>query len=133
MGGACSAFELQWLHFEYMIIRIFGNPYMTPVDFFKSMADSTRMDSVLLIHAEGELCVCELVDLLQLSQPKISRHLAQLRSLGVLKDERRDQWVYYSIHPNLPAWAKLCLDATAESEASRIKSMTRAWKRNSCA
>lgn len=105
---------------------------MTPVEFFKSIADPTRLDSVLLIQSEGELCVCELVDLMNLSQPKISRHLAQLRSLGVLQDKRRDQWVYYSIHPQLPEWAKQCLDAAAQAESKRILSMTRAWKRVSC-
>jgi ArsR family transcriptional regulator len=47
--------------------------------FFKMLADSTRLRCLLLMQAEGELCVCELTHALNLSQPKISRHLAHLR------------------------------------------------------
>ncbi len=50
--------------------------------FFKALADETRLRSLLLILQQGELCVCELTEALALSQPKISRHLAQLRTQG---------------------------------------------------
>ncbi|CAI9002979.1 MULTISPECIES: ArsR family transcriptional regulator [Pseudomonas] len=41
---------------------------------------------------------------LDLSQPKISRHLAQLRSNGLLSDRRQGQWVFYRLHPQLSPW-----------------------------
>jgi len=65
----------------------------SPPAIFKCLADATRMRSALLIVQEGELCVCELMCALNDSQPKISRHLAQLRSSGLLLDRRQGQWV----------------------------------------
>jgi len=76
----------------------------TPVDIFKALADDTRTRIALLVVREGELCVCELTAALDLSQPKISRHLAQLRHAGLLSDRRQGQWVYYRLHPQLPSW-----------------------------
>lgn len=81
--------------------------------FFQLLSDETRVRSVLLIHAEGELCVCELVQALGLIQPKVSRHLATLRDAGVLVDRRAGQWVYYRVNPRLPAWAQAIIDAAA--------------------
>ncbi|SHE55810.1 transcriptional regulator, ArsR family [Microbulbifer donghaiensis] len=79
---------------------------MNPVQFYKCLADETRLRSLLLIAHEGELCVCELTEALQQSQPKVSRHLAQLRNCSLLQDRRQGQWVFYRINPTLPAWAK---------------------------
>ncbi|MDY7219262.1 metalloregulator ArsR/SmtB family transcription factor [Denitrificimonas sp. JX-1] len=84
----------------------------TPTEVFKSLADDTRARIVLLITAEGELCVCELTESLQEAQPKISRHLAVLRTSGVLLDRRQGQWIYYRLHPELPAWVLSILKAT---------------------
>ncbi|SDT89356.1 ArsR family transcriptional regulator [Pseudomonas pohangensis] len=78
---------------------------MTPTDLFKALADETRTRITLLIAAEGELCVCELTCALAASQPKISRHLALLRSSGLLADRRQGQWIFYRLHPDLPEWA----------------------------
>ncbi len=77
---------------------------MLPHLFFKMLSDETRLRCLLLLAREGSLCVCELMDALEESQPKISRHLAQLRQSGVLLDERRGQWVYYRISGDLPEW-----------------------------
>jgi len=83
-----------------------------PVEFFKLLADETRLSSLLLIAQEGELCVCELTFALNQSQPKISRHLAMLRSAKVLLDRRQGQWVFYRLNPELPAWATETLEQT---------------------
>ncbi|ENU22389.1 hypothetical protein F993_02838 [Acinetobacter proteolyticus] len=77
---------------------------MEAVTFFKCLSDDTRLNIVMLIAQHQELCVCDLTEKLQLSQPKISRHLALLRASGVLQDRRQGQWVYYRINPQLPAW-----------------------------
>lgn len=89
---------------------------MNPVKFYKCLADETRLRSLLLIAREGELCVCELVEALEESQPKTSRHLAQLRNCGLLRDRRQGQWVFYRIEPSLPQWARGVLEQTAESD-----------------
>ena len=81
-----------------------------PPTLFKSLADDTRARLALLVASEGELCVCELVCALEASQPKISRHLAELRKSGLLQDRRQGQWVYYRLNDDLPAWVRHVLD-----------------------
>ena len=93
---------------------------MTPLTFFKALADDTRLRSLLLIQAESELCVCELMTALDEIQPKISRHLAQLRKLGLLVDRRQGQWVFYRINPELPSWANEILQTLAKEQANLI-------------
>jgi ArsR family transcriptional regulator len=77
---------------------------------------------LLLIERETELCVCELTEALQVSQPKISRHLAQLRECGLLTDRREGQWIYYSINTDLPQWAMDVIKVTAEKNMAFINS-----------
>lgn len=78
---------------------------MQAVDFFKCLSDETRLKSVLLIVREEELCVCELTSALDEIQPKISRHLAQLKKCGLLLDRRQGQWIFYRLNPDLDNWA----------------------------
>lgn len=86
---------------------------MTPDKLFHLLSDITRLRSVLLLRAEGRLCVCELVHALDLSQPKTSRHLAQLRDGGLVTDERRGQWVHYRLRDDLPDWVHDVIAASA--------------------
>ncbi|MDH4653591.1 metalloregulator ArsR/SmtB family transcription factor [Pseudomonas sp. BN606] len=90
---------------------------LTPSDLFKCLSDETRARAALLIAQEGELCVCELVCALGDGQPKISRHLAQLRGCGLLQDRRQGQRVYYKLNPDLPEWAHAVLQTTLEANA----------------
>ena len=85
------------------------------VQLFKCLSDETRLHATLLIYLEGELCVCELMAALNDSQPKVSRHLAQLRNCGILDDKRRGQWVFYSMAKSLPHWAKTILETACQS------------------
>ncbi len=85
---------------------------LTPTIVFKCLADETRARMSLLIAREGELCVCELTAALEEAQPKVSRHLAQLRACGLLLDRRQGQWVYYRLHPDLPDWVAKILQTT---------------------
>lgn len=84
---------------------------LTPVQLFKALSDETRLRCLALI-GQGERCVCDLTGALQLSQPKVSRHLAQFRANGILLDRRQGQWVYYRINPELPQWALSILRET---------------------
>lgn len=86
---------------------------MSPLLFFKCLAEDTRLKCLLLIVEQQELCVCDLQQALQLSQPKVSRHLAHLRQHELLMDERRGKWVYYRLHPRLSDWAQTLLRHTA--------------------
>ena len=88
---------------------------MNPAELCKYLADETRLRCVALIEEHGELCVCELTHAADEIQPKISRHLAQLRSGEVLADERRGQWIYYRLHPQLPDWARQIIALAAQA------------------
>jgi len=95
---------------------------MEPCIFFKCLADATRLKLLLLIVKAGEACVCDLMEALDLDQPKTSRHLAQLRNCGILLDERRGKWVFYTLHPELPKWAHDVLANTAEHNETYFNS-----------
>ncbi len=94
---------------------------MDPLIFFKSLADDTRLKSLLLIEREGELCVCR-----GQSQPTISRHLARLRRDGLLLDRRQGQWVFYRLHPELPDWARQVLTRSRRANGAFLQSCERA-------
>ncbi len=89
---------------------------MNPELFFRALSDGTRLRCLLLMLSEESLCVCEFVHALDLSQPRVSRHLGHLRDLGIVQDERRGQWVHYRLHPGLPAWAHEVLQAVFLAE-----------------
>lgn len=72
--------------------------------FTKALADQTRLRILMLLTGKEELCVCELIQALELPQPKISRHLAILRESGLLLDRKSGLWVYYRLQPDLPLW-----------------------------
>jgi ArsR family transcriptional regulator len=75
----------------------------------KALGDPVRMQlvDVLRRHA-GQVCVCELVPLFDLSQPTVSHHLKVLRDAGIVGSERRGLWAYYYVEPEaleeLRAW-----------------------------
>lgn len=87
---------------------------MTPITFYKCLSEDTRLKCLLMITLKGELCVCDLISALELSQPKVSRHLAELRKCGLLDDKRRGKWVFYQLSSVLPEWTKEVLQLTAK-------------------
>lgn len=104
---------------------------LKPDEFFCILSDETRLRCLLLLQSKGECCVCDLSYALQTIQPKISRHLTILRGAGIVSNRRAGAWVYYSIHPNLPAWAARMLSAVG-NEISKfyILDLTRFDKRD---
>ncbi|MEE4184526.1 MAG: metalloregulator ArsR/SmtB family transcription factor [Gammaproteobacteria bacterium] len=96
---------------------------MQPSALFRCLGEEIRLTLLLLVRRHGELCVCELVEAVNASQPKVSRHLAQLRSCGLLQDCRRGQWVYYSVSPDLPAWVGGVLDLADDAHAAQLQGM----------
>lgn len=93
---------------------------LDPARLFKCLGDDTRLTLTLLIRCEEELCVCEMTHALEESQPKVSRHLAQLRNCGLLSDRREGQWVYYRLAPALPDWIENVLKAAQQGHADRL-------------
>lgn len=69
-----------------------------PDKIFKALGDETRLRLVnLFLQTDEELCVCEMVDALELPQYQISKHLTILKNAGLLKASREGTWVYYRL------------------------------------
>ena len=67
------------------------------LNYFKVLSDETRLRiMVLLFH--NELCVCQLTGITGILQPNVSKHLAKLRDIGLVKDERKEQYTFYSLN-----------------------------------
>jgi ArsR family transcriptional regulator len=63
---------------------------------FRALADPTRLRLLNLI-ADREICVCYFVEILKISQPKVSRHLAYLRKAGIVAARREGKWMHYKL------------------------------------
>ena len=70
---------------------------------FKALSDETRLQMLGLLLTEGELCVCDFVEALAISQSKASRHLRYLWNARILEDRRSGLWVYYRVSRTLDA------------------------------
>lgn len=69
--------------------------YLT--EFFKLASDETRLRIIVLL-AQGDLYVCQICGILNLSQPKVSKHLSKLRDLNYVIDERNEKYILYSLN-----------------------------------
>jgi ArsR family transcriptional regulator len=64
---------------------------------FKAMADETRLRILKLLACGDEVCVCDLTDALEMTQPNVSFHLGILREAGLIKDRREGRWSFYQL------------------------------------
>jgi ArsR family transcriptional regulator, arsenate/arsenite/antimonite-responsive transcriptional repressor len=101
---------------------------MDPTQFFKSLADDTRLKILMLIQLEGELCVGELVVALDDSQTKVSRHLALLRQCDLLLVRKQRQWAYYRLNPDLAFWMSKIIKLTTQSHLLLLQENIRKLK-----
>ena len=90
---------------------------LDPNLFFEALSDETRRRVLALLLNRGELCVCDLFGVLDLPQPKVSRHLAVLREAYILSARKKGTWVYYRLNPNMPLWAAQILNNMADGVA----------------
>lgn len=66
-------------------------------NYFKLLSDDTRLRiMVLLFH--NEFCVCQITGITGISQPNVSKHLARLRDMGLVIDERKEQYTFYTLN-----------------------------------
>lgn len=63
----------------------------------KLLSDRTRLTIVAILNQQ-ECCVCEFVEAFEMSQPSISQHLRKLKDGSIVKETKKEQWVYYSIN-----------------------------------
>src|SRR5574341_1857385 len=64
---------------------------------FHALADETRLQIIDRLR-DGEQCVCDLTDLLQTGQSRLSFHLKTLKDAGILTDRREGRWIYYALN-----------------------------------
>jgi ArsR family transcriptional regulator, arsenate/arsenite/antimonite-responsive transcriptional repressor len=81
---------------------------------FKALADRTRLRLINLM-GDDEICVCFHVEVLNISQPKISRHLAYLRRAGLVAARREGKWIHYRVVE------------PPDAHAARILAEVRSW------
>ncbi|MDN8593112.1 metalloregulator ArsR/SmtB family transcription factor [Paenibacillus sp. 11B] len=72
---------------------------------YKLLADKTRLTIIALLQ-EQELCVCDITDIIGMSQPNASQHLRKLKAAGFLNEKKKGQWVYYSLNPEAKAYVQ---------------------------
>ncbi|MDI6879868.1 MAG: metalloregulator ArsR/SmtB family transcription factor [Desulfitobacteriaceae bacterium] len=68
---------------------------------FKVLSDKTRLRIIGLLRLK-EQCVCDLTEVLQISQPGVSQHMRRLKQVGFVKERKDGQWVYYSLNTEHP-------------------------------
>ncbi|HEY4129426.1 MAG TPA: metalloregulator ArsR/SmtB family transcription factor [Gemmatimonadaceae bacterium] len=98
---------------------------------FKGFADPTRI-RILNALAAGELCVCDIVEILDLPQPLVSRHLAYLRRTGLVAATRGAKFAYYrladpehAVHQNLIACVRTCFRGIESLDRERRRAEAR--------
>src|SRR5579859_1286834 len=68
------------------------------VQLFHALSDETRLEIIGLLRA-GERCVCELTDMLDAAQSRLSFHLRVLKEAGIVRDRKDGRWVHYELDP----------------------------------
>jgi ArsR family transcriptional regulator, arsenate/arsenite/antimonite-responsive transcriptional repressor len=105
-----------------------------PVDrMFRAFSDPTRL-RILNLLLQGELCVCDIVNTLDIPQPTASRHLAYLRESDLVEVRREGLWMYYKLSaPQTPFHKKLidCL-ACCFQDVPQLAKDTKQLKRKRC-
>lgn len=118
-----------------------ANPTVADLDaLFKAFADPTRL-RILSVLAAGELCVCDIVEILDLPQPTVSRHLGALRAAGLVEVEREWKFAHYRlavpgdpVHRNLISCVRSCFRGiqSLDRERTQAEERVRARKTDPC-
>ncbi|MCL5971212.1 MAG: metalloregulator ArsR/SmtB family transcription factor [Firmicutes bacterium] len=84
--------------------------YETRAELFRALGDPTRLRILALLRVR-QACVCELVELLPMSQPAVSQHLRKLKQVGLVSERRQKYWTYYALRDDVsPAVRELVRD-----------------------
>jgi ArsR family transcriptional regulator, arsenate/arsenite/antimonite-responsive transcriptional repressor len=84
---------------------------MDSLTLLSTLGEPTRLEALRMVWDGREHCVCELMSALGASQSRMSRHMATLKSAGLVTDRRDAQWVRYRRAPNLPREVVALVDA----------------------
>ncbi|WZP40258.1 metalloregulator ArsR/SmtB family transcription factor [Planococcus maritimus] len=98
----------------------------------KLVGDKTRLSMVKLLE-KNDCCVCEFVEIFNISQSAISQHLRKLRDLGLVKERRQGQWIFYSLNPDSELYDMLMQILTfIPSQDERIEKLEKQGLRIRC-
>jgi DNA-binding transcriptional ArsR family regulator len=100
--------------------------------FLKVLADESRLQMLWLLFNHKELCVCDIMEALGITQSKASRHLATLRHAGLVTDRKAAAWSYYSVCPTEGDLERAVLDTLrarlrVHPGADRVLQSLHAW------
>jgi ArsR family transcriptional regulator len=103
---------------------------------FKALGDETRLRMLGLLFERAELCVCDFVGALDITQSKASRHLRYLLNAGLLEDRREGIWMHYRLAADLSPERRLILETVERTldddcRADLRVSLAR-WLENKC-
>jgi ArsR family transcriptional regulator len=106
----------------------------------KALSDANRLRAMMALRG-GELCVCEVIEMLGLAPSTVSKHMTVLRQAGLVASRKEGRWVYYRL-PEPPAacvrgalgWVAECLaaDPQVREDAQRLKAIRRMSKEDLC-
>lgn len=68
---------------------------------FKAMGDPTRIKIIKMLAENGELCVCKILESLEMTQPALSHHLSTLKNAGIVSPRKQGQWIHYKLIKNV--------------------------------
>lgn len=98
----------------------------------KLLGDKTRLSMVKLLE-KNDCCVCEFVEIFNVSQSAISQHLRKLRDLGLVKEKRKGQWIFYSLNQDSELYEMLMQVLTfIPSQDERIEKLVEQGLRIRC-
>lgn len=87
--------------------------------YFSAASNETRLRILYVLHRAGELCVCDLADIFEITQPSVSRHLKILREKALVEARRDAQTIYYSVCTDNP-FARMLAEFFDERDAAQI-------------
>jgi ArsR family transcriptional regulator len=97
-----------------------ANEWVRALPWLRGLADRNRL-RILSLLRDGELCVCNLMAALNISQALVSHHLSVLRAAGLVCERRDGRWVYYSLEPNALQEAASFLDDLADAARKAVR------------
>ena len=87
--------------------------------YFDAASNETRLRILYVLHRAGELCVCDLADIFEITQPSVSRHLKILREKALVESRRDAQTIYYSVCTD-NAFARMLVEFFDEGDTAPI-------------
>lgn len=87
--------------------------------YFDAASNETRLRILYVLHRAGELCVCDLADIFEITQPSVSRHLKILREKALVEGRRDAQTIYYSVCTD-NAFARMLVEFFDEKDTAPI-------------